>query len=54
MRSKYTGTGRELFIGFLFALAILVPIYLEKAGNTPTSEPMLSFGEWRALKAICK
>lgn len=25
---EYTGTERELFIGFLFALAILVPIYL--------------------------
>ena len=25
---EYTGTGRELLIGFLFALAILVPIYL--------------------------
>ncbi|MCI0599390.1 MAG: DUF898 domain-containing protein [Beijerinckiaceae bacterium] len=25
---EYTGTGRELFIGFLFALAILMPIYL--------------------------
>lgn len=26
--AEYTGTGRELLIGFLFALAILVPIYL--------------------------
>jgi uncharacterized membrane protein YjgN (DUF898 family) len=52
---EYTGTGRELLIGFLFALAILVPIYLEKAADpTPTGEPLLSFGEWRALKAICK
>lgn len=25
---EYTGTGRELLIGFLFALAIMVPIYL--------------------------
>src|SRR6202166_5393737 len=25
---EYTGRGRELLIGFLFALAILVPIYL--------------------------
>src|SRR5271168_1963917 len=24
---EYTGTAKELFIGFLFALAILVPIY---------------------------
>ncbi len=26
--AEYTGSGRELLIGFLFALAILVPIYL--------------------------
>lgn len=26
--AEYTGTGRELLIGFLFALAILLPIYL--------------------------
>ena len=26
--AEYTGTGRELLIGFLFALAILVPIFL--------------------------
>ena len=26
--AEYTGLGRELLIGFLFALAILVPIYL--------------------------
>src|SRR5215475_13162003 len=26
--AEYTGRGRELLIGFLFALAILVPIYL--------------------------
>src|SRR6185437_13811779 len=25
---EYTGTAKELLIGFLFALAILVPIYL--------------------------
>ena len=51
---EYIDSGRELLIGFFFALAILVPIYLEKAGNTPTGELLLSFGEWRALKAICK
>ena len=28
MRAEYTGRGRELLIGFLIALAILVPIYL--------------------------
>jgi hypothetical protein len=43
---EYIDSGRELLIGFFFALAIL--------GNTPTGEPLLSFGEWRALKAICK
>ncbi len=26
--AEYTGTGRELLIGFLFALAILLPVYL--------------------------
>src|ERR1017187_10963939 len=26
--AEYTGRGRELLIGFLFALAILVPVYL--------------------------
>src|SRR6185437_8437019 len=26
--AEYTGRGRELLIGFLFAMAILVPIYL--------------------------
>src|SRR6476620_2890177 len=25
---EYTGTGKELLIGFLFALAILVPLYV--------------------------
>ena len=28
MRAEYTGRGKELLIGFLVALAILVPIYL--------------------------
>ena len=26
--AEYTGRGKELLVGFLFALAILVPIYL--------------------------
>ena len=26
--AEYTGTAKELFLGFLFALAILAPIYL--------------------------
>ncbi|MDQ6701663.1 MAG: hypothetical protein M3Z96_00380 [Pseudomonadota bacterium] len=27
---------------------------LEAAGSTPLGEPLRSFGEWGALKAICK
>ncbi|MGH6835237.1 MAG: hypothetical protein ACREC9_06735 [Methylocella sp.] len=27
---------------------------LEAAADAPPGEPLLSFGEWRALKAICK
>ncbi|MGH6847518.1 MAG: hypothetical protein ACREC0_08795, partial [Methylocella sp.] len=27
---------------------------LEPAGSAPTGEPLLSFGAWRALQAICK
>jgi hypothetical protein len=27
---------------------------LDKADSAPAGEPFLSFGEWRALKAICK
>jgi hypothetical protein len=27
---------------------------LEAAGSTTSGESLLSFGEWRALKAICK
>jgi Zn-dependent protease with chaperone function len=27
---------------------------LEAAGGGSAGEPLLSFGEWRALKAICK
>jgi hypothetical protein len=27
---------------------------LEAADATPTGAPLLLFGEWRALKAICK
>ncbi len=26
---------------------------LEAAGGAATGEPLFSFGEWRALKAIC-
>ena len=27
---------------------------LEATGSAPTGEPLLLFGEWRALQAICK
>ncbi|MGB6176987.1 MAG: hypothetical protein WBF43_11795 [Methylocella sp.] len=27
---------------------------LEAAGSTPSGEPLLSFGEWWALKAVCE
>jgi hypothetical protein len=27
---------------------------LDAADTTPSGEPLLSLGEWRALKAICK
>jgi hypothetical protein len=27
---------------------------LEAADSAPTDEPLLSYGEWRALQAICK
>jgi len=39
---EYTGTGRELFIGFLFAVAILLPIYGVIVGATYFSG-LLSF-----------
>jgi hypothetical protein len=29
------------------------PAMLEAAGGAPAGEPLLLFGEWRALKAIC-
>jgi Bacterial protein of unknown function (DUF898) len=51
---EYPGTGHELLIGFFFRPGDPGPIYFEKAGNTPTGELLLSFGEWRAMKAICK
>jgi Bacterial protein of unknown function (DUF898) len=40
--AEYTGRGRELLIGFLFALAILVPIYLDtfwSASKSSASRP---------------
>jgi uncharacterized membrane protein YjgN (DUF898 family) len=40
---EYTGRGRELLIGFLFALAILVPIYLVYAVVTIEAERYKTF-----------
>mgnify|MGYP002714675736 FL=1 len=49
--AEYTGRGKELLIGFLVALAILVPVYLGYAllvieaehGQTFSSLPMVAF-----------
>ena len=40
--AEYTGRGKELLIGFLFALAILVPIYLAYFLVTVEAEDMVS------------
>jgi len=40
---EYTGRGRELLIGFLFALAILVPIYIAYAVITIEAERAKAF-----------
>src|ERR1700741_216022 len=44
--AEYTGRGKELLIGFLFALAILVPIYLAYFLVTIEAE------SWRAFASI--
>ena len=44
--AEYTGRGKELLIGFLFALAILVPIYLAYFLVTVEAE------SWRAFASI--
>jgi len=51
---EYTGTGREFLLGFLFAWRSWFRSMLDKADSAPAGEFFLSFGEWRALKAICK
>ncbi len=43
-RAEYTGRGRELLIGFLFALAILVPIYLAYFVISIEAEQFEAFG----------
>jgi uncharacterized membrane protein YjgN (DUF898 family) len=60
---EYTGTGRELFVGFLFALAILVPIYFvyflfgveaerQKAfASTPLFIFLYAFGQFALYRA---
>ena len=42
--AEYTGRGKELLIGFLFALAILVPIYLVYALISIEAERFRAFG----------
>ena len=44
--AEYTGRGKELLIGFLFALAILVPIYLAYFLVTVEAE------SWKAFASI--
>ncbi len=46
---EYTGRGRELLIGFLFALAILVPIYLVYAVVTIEAERFKAFASFPLL-----
>jgi uncharacterized membrane protein YjgN (DUF898 family) len=41
---EYTGTGRELFVGFLFALAVLAPFYLSATIATLMAGP--DVGQW--------
>jgi len=60
---EYTGTGRELLIGFLFALAILVPIYVlyfligieferfQAFASTPLFLFMILFGQFAIYRA---
>ena len=42
--AEYTGRGKELLIGFLFAMAILVPIYLVYALISIEAERLKAFG----------
>ncbi|MEW6640074.1 MAG: DUF898 family protein [Pseudomonadota bacterium] len=46
---EYTGTGRELLIGFLFALAIIVPIYIGYFLLTMEAERLQAFASFPLL-----
>ena len=50
--AEYTGRGRELLIGFLFALAILVPIYLAYFLVTIEAERLKGFASIPLLIAF--
>ncbi len=62
-RLEYTGSGRELLVGFLFALAILVPVYLayfligveverfQAFGSVPLALFTLFFGQFAIYRA---
>jgi uncharacterized membrane protein YjgN (DUF898 family) len=47
--AEYTGRGKELLIGFLFAMAILVPIYLVYALISIEAERFKAFGSFPLL-----
>ncbi|MEK9284449.1 MULTISPECIES: YjgN family protein [unclassified Bradyrhizobium] len=63
--AEYTGRGKELLIGFLFALAILVPIYLgyflitieaerwQGFASTPLFISFYAFGQFAIYRARC-
>jgi uncharacterized membrane protein YjgN (DUF898 family) len=46
---EYTGRGKELLIGFLFALAILVPVYLAYFLVTVEAERIKAFASFPLL-----
>lgn len=47
--AEYTGTGKELLIGFLFALAIIVPIYLVYFVVSLEAERLAAFASFPLL-----
>jgi Bacterial protein of unknown function (DUF898) len=50
--AEYTGRGKELLIGFLFAMAILVPIYLAYFLIGIEAEVLMNSVEAKQLKAL--
>ena len=50
--AEYTGRGKELLIGFLFAMAILVPIYLAYFLVTVEAERFAEFGSLPLILAF--